>query len=88
MATLKPLSDRVLVKAVEQKEVEVGGIFLPDTAQDKPQESIIVALGTGGIDTDGNKIIFHVKEGDTVLTSKYGGTDVKVDGNSVLITSK
>lgn len=88
MANVKPLGDRVLVKSIEKKEVSVGGIFLPDSAQEKPQESEIVALGTGGIDKDGNKIEFHVKVGDIVLTSMYGGTDVKVDGNEYKILNQ
>jgi len=77
---ISPLGDRVLIQAIEEEEVAVGGIILPDSAKEKPMESKIVALGTGGIDKDGNKIEFHVAVGDLVLTSKYGGTEVKVDG--------
>ena len=86
MATkIKPLGDRILVKRIESEEMTAGGIFLPDTAKEKPQEAKIVALGTGGRDDDGKLIDFTVKVGDTVLISKYGGTDVKIDGEEFLI---
>lgn len=88
MSTVQPLGDRVLVEAIEEETQAVGGIFLPDSAKEKPMESRIVALGTGGTDKDGNKIEFHVKAGDTVLTSKYGGTEVKVDGKEYKIFSQ
>lgn len=77
---LKPLGDRVLVEPVEEKEVKKGGIIIPDSAKEKPTEGIIRALGTGKVDDKGNKIAFEVKVGDRVLVSKYGGTEVKVDG--------
>ena len=83
--SIQPLGDRVLVEAIEAEEVAVGGIYLPDSAKEKPMESTVVALGTGGIDKDGNKIEFHVAAGDSVLTSKYGGTEVKVDGKEFKI---
>ena len=76
---VKPLGDRVLVEAVEEKEVKKGGIIIPDTAKEKPMEAVVVALGTGKTDDDGKKIAFEVKVGDHVLTSKYGGTEIKVD---------
>lgn len=76
---IQPLGDRVLVKSVDSVEETKGGIIIPDSAKEKPQESEVIALGTGGTDNDGNKITFEVKVGDTVLTSKYGGTDVKID---------
>jgi chaperonin GroES len=86
MATkIKPLGDRILVKRIESEEMTAGGIFLPDTAKEKPQEAKIVALGTGGRDDDGKLIDFSVKVGDTVLISKYGGTEVKIDGEEYLI---
>ena len=88
MSTIQPLGDRVLVEAIEAETEAVGGIYLPDSAKEKPMESKVVALGTGGTDKDGNKIEFHVKEGDTVLTSKYGGTEVKVDGEEYKIFSQ
>ena len=82
---IKPLGDRVLVEAAEEKEVKKGGIIIPDSAKEKPAECVIVALGTGKIDSDGKKIAFEVKVGDTVLASKYGGTDVKLNGNEYKI---
>ena len=82
---LKPLGDRVLVEAVEEKEVKKGGIIIPDTAKEKPMESIVVALGTGKTDDDGKKIAFEVKKGDRVLVSKYGGTEIKLDGKEYKI---
>ncbi len=86
MATkIKPLGDRILVKRIESEEKTSGGIFLPDTAKEKPQEAKVIALGTGGRDDDGKLIEFSVKVGDTVLISKYGGTEVKIDGEECLI---
>jgi chaperonin GroES len=82
---IKPLGDRVLVQALEEKEVKKGGIIIPDTAKEKPQEGQVVALGTGKRDDEGELIPFTVKKGDKVLISKYGGTEVKVDGETYLI---
>ena len=80
MAThLKPLGDRVLVEPVEEKEVRKGGIIIPDSAKEKPTEGIVRALGTGKADDSGKKIPFEVREGDRVLITKYGGTEVKLD---------
>lgn len=76
---IKPLSDRVLVEPQEDEEVEKGGIIIPDSAKEKPQQGRVISLGTGKNDDDGKKIPFNVKEGDTVLMPKYGGTEVKVD---------
>ena len=87
MATnITPLGTRVLVKRIELNEQKTdGGIFLPDTAKEKPQEGKIVAIGTGKSDDNGKKIEFVVKVGDKVLFSKYGGTEIKVDDKSYLI---
>ena len=82
---IQPLSDRVLVQPIEEKEVKKGGIIIPDTAKEKPTEAKVIALGTGKLDEDGKKIAFTVKKGDKVLISKYGGTEVKIDGESYLI---
>jgi chaperonin GroES len=82
---VRPLGDRVLVQPLEEAEVKKGGIIIPDTAKEKPQEGKVVALGTGKRDDDGKIVPFTVKAGDTVLISKYGGTEIKVDGNSYLI---
>ena len=82
---VKPLGDRVLIQAIEETEVKKGGIIIPDTAKEKPQEAKVIALGTGKTDENGNKVEFTVKVGDRVLISKYGGTEIKVDGESYLI---
>jgi chaperonin GroES len=82
---VRPLGDRVLVQAIEEQEVKKGGIIIPDTAKEKPQEGKVVALGTGKLDDNGKKVEFTVKQGDKVLISKYGGTEIKVDGESYLI---
>jgi chaperonin GroES len=83
--SIQPLADRVLVQPIEEKEVKKGGIIIPDTAKEKPQEAKVIALGTGKLDDDGKKVPFTVKKGDVVLISKYGGTEVKIDGESYLI---
>ena len=82
---LKPLGDRVLVEPVEEKETKKGGIIIPDTAKEKPQEGKVVALGTGKVNEDGKKVPFEVKKGDRVLISKYGGTEIKLDGKEYKI---
>jgi chaperonin GroES len=82
---LKPLGDRVLVEPVEEKEVKKGGIIIPDTAKEKPTEGLIIALGTGKTDDNGKKVPFEVKKGDRVLISKYGGTEVKLNGKEYKI---
>jgi len=82
---LKPLGDRVLVEPVEEKEVKKGGIIIPDTAKEKPTEGIVRALGTGKTDDEGKKLPFEVKVGDRVLVSKYGGTEIKLDGKEFKI---
>jgi len=76
---IRPLSDRVLVEPVKEDEVKKGGIIIPDSAKEKPQEGKVIALGTGKRDDDGKLIPFNVKEGDRVLMPKYGGTEVKID---------
>ena len=89
MATaITPLGRRVLVKRSTSEEKTAGGIFLPDTAKEKPQEAEVLSLGTGGKDEDGKTIEFTVKVGDKVLISKYGGTEVKVDGEDLLIINE
>ncbi|MBI1176355.1 co-chaperone GroES [bacterium] len=82
---VKPLGDRVLVEPAEEKEVKKGGIIIPDSAKEKPMEGIIVALGTGKTDDNGKKVEFEVKKGDRVLISKYGGTEIKIDGKEMKI---
>ena len=83
--SVKPLGDRVLVQPVEDQEVKKGGIIIPDTAKEKPQEGKIAAIGTGKRDEHGKLIPFEVKKGDRVLISKYGGTEIKIDGKDYLI---
>src|SRR5687767_8180742 len=82
---IRPLGDRVLVKPLEETEVKKGGIIIPDTAKEKPQEGEVVALGTGKLDDDGKRQEFTVKKGDKVLISKYGGTEIKIEGQGYLI---
>jgi chaperonin GroES len=82
---VKPLGDRILVEPAEEKETKKGGIIIPDSAKEKPMESIVVALGTGKLDDNGKRIPFEVKKGDRVLVSKYGGTEIKLDGRELKI---
>jgi len=82
---IKPLGDRVLVKPLDAEEKTKGGIIIPDAAKEKPQEAQVVALGTGKRDDTGKLIEFTVKVGDKVLVSKYGGTEVKVEGDTYTI---
>jgi chaperonin GroES len=84
-SNVKPIGDRILVEAVEEKEVKKGGIVIPDTAKEKPTESRIVALGTGKTDDNGKKVPFEMKKGDHVLVNKYGGTEIKIDGKEFKI---
>jgi len=82
---VKPLGDRILVEPAEEKEVKKGGIIIPETAKEKPMESIVIALGTGKTDDNGKKVPFEVKKGDRVLVTKYGGTEIKIDGKEYKI---
>ncbi len=82
---LKPLGGRVIVEPVEQEEMTAGGIILPETAKEKPQEGKILAAGPGERDENGERIAMEVKVGDKVLYAKYSGTEVKVDGKKLLI---
>jgi chaperonin GroES len=82
---IRPLQDRLLVKRVEKEEMTKGGIIIPDTAKEKPQEATVVAVGNGKALDDGSVRALEVKVGDTILFSKYGGTEVKIDGEEHLI---
>jgi chaperonin GroES len=82
---LKPLDDRVVVKPLEAEEVKKGGIIIPDTAKEKPQEGEIVAVGSGRMSDTGKRISVEVKKGDRILFGKYSGTEVTVDGKEYLI---
>jgi chaperonin GroES len=85
VASFRPLHDRVLVKRVKEEEKTKGGIIIPDTAQEKPQEGEVVAIGPGARDEDGERIELDVKVGDRILFGKWSGTEVKVDGEELLI---
>jgi chaperonin GroES len=78
--TVRPLNDRLIVKRVEEEQQTAGGIIIPDTAKEKPQEGTVVAVGPGKRDDDGKRIPMDVKVGDRILFSKYAGTDIKIDG--------
>ena len=85
---IKPLGDRVLLEICENRDQMKGGILIPDSAKEKPQEYKVIALGTGKTDDNGNKVPFDVKVGDIVLTSRYGGTEVKVDGKEYKVVNQ
>jgi chaperonin GroES len=82
---LKPMFDNVVVEHIEQDDKTTGGVFLPDTAKEKPQEGIIRAVGAGRVTDKGTKLDMHVKVGDRVLYRKYSGSEVKIDGTEYLI---
>ncbi len=84
---VKPLGDRVLVEPQEERETKKGGIIIPDSAKEKPTEGVIRALGTGKKDENGKTLPFEVKVGDRVLVSKYGGTEIKIDGKEYKLLS-
>ena len=82
---LQPLGDRLIVEVLEEEETTVSGIVLPDTAKEKPQRGRVLAVGPGPRDEDGEYIKMDVEEGDEVIFSKYGGTEIKVDGEDLLV---
>ena len=82
---VRPLHDRLLVRRIEQKETAKGGIIIPDTAKEKPQEGKVLAVGNGKILDNGQKVALDVKVGDKILFGKYSGTEIKIDGEDVLI---
>ena len=82
---LKPLGDRLIVRAIEEEETTASGIVLPDTAKEKPHKGKVVAVGDGKFDDDGKRVPLDVSEGDEVLYSKYGGTEIKVGGEELLV---
>ena len=82
---IQPLADRVVVKPIEREEVTKGGIVLPDTAKEKPQEGEVLAVGPGRLSEDGKRIAIDVKVGEIVLYAKYGGTDIKVEDDELVI---
>jgi chaperonin GroES len=82
---IRPLNDRVLVKRLEEEQKTAGGIIIPDTAKEKPAEGQVVAVGPGKLNNKGERVAMDLKAGDRVLFSKYGGTEVKIDGDDFLI---
>jgi len=82
---LQPLADRVVVKPIEREEKTKSGIYLPDTAKERPQEGKVIAVGPGRLSEDGKRIAMDIKVGDTVLYAKYGGTEIKVDDEELII---
>lgn len=82
---LQPMADRLVVKPIEREEVTKGGIVLPDTAKEKPQEGKVIAVGPGRLSEDGKRIAMDIKVGDTVIYAKYGGTEYKIDDEEVII---
>ena len=85
MTLLKPLGDRIVVKTVESESTSIGGIVLPDSAKEKPQQAIVLAVGPGKLLDNGARVAVDVQVGDKVVYSKYGGTEVKVGGEEVII---
>jgi len=82
---LQPLADRVVVKPIEKEEVTKGGIVLPDTAKEKPQEGEVIAVGPGRLSEDGKRMAIDVKVGDRVIYAKYGGTEIKIDDEELVV---
>ena len=85
--TITPLEDRIVIKAVEAEQTTASGLVIPDTAKEKPQEGIVIAVGPGRVDDNGNRVPLDIAVGDKVIFSKYGGTEVKYDGEDLLILS-
>ena len=82
---IEPLADRLVVKPIEKEEVTKGGIFLPDTVREKPQEGEVLAVGPGRLSEDGKRIAMDVKKGDRVIYAKYGGSEIKIDDEELII---
>ena len=82
---IQPLADRLVVRAIEKEEVTKGGIVIPDTVKEKPQEGKVVAVGPGRLSEDGKRIAMDIKVGDVVLYTKYGGTEIKIDEQELII---
>ena len=82
---LQPMADRLVVRPIEREEMTKGGIFLPDTAKEKPQEGEVLAVGPGRLSDDGQRLAMDIAVGDTVIYAKYGGTEVKVEDEDLVI---
>ncbi len=85
--SIKPLEDRIVIRQVEAEQTTASGLVIPDTAKEKPQEGEVIAVGPGRIDDNGNRVPLDVHEGDTVIYSRYGGTEVKYEGEELQILS-
>lgn len=85
---IKPLGDKIIVQRLEAEEKTASGIFLPEGAQEKPQHAKVVRVGTGRTTDDGKHVDFQVKEGDTIILGKWGGTEIKVDGKDYIVMSE
>jgi chaperonin GroES len=85
---IKPLGDRVVIRVLEKEEKTASGIFLPDTAKEKPSQGEVIAVGSGKLQDNGTRTAMEVKVGDKIIFSKYAGTEVKVEGNEYLIVSE
>ena len=83
--SIKPLEDRIVIRQVEAEQTTASGLVIPDTAKEKPQEGEVIAVGPGRVDDNGNRVPVDVKVGDTVIYSRYGGTEVKYDGSEYLL---
>ena len=88
MINIRPLCDKVVIKPMEAEETTKGGIILPDTAKEKPQKGKVLAVGSGRILDNGTRVPVDVREGDTVIFSQYGGTEIKLDGEDYLVVSE
>ena len=82
---IRPLQDRVLIKRIDEQEQVRGGIIIPDTAKEKPQEAEVVAVGPGKVNDDGKRVAVDIKVGDKILVGKYSGSDIKIDGEDYVI---
>ena len=82
---IRPMADRLVVRPIEKEEVTKGGILIPDTVKEKPQEGEVIAVGPGRLSDDGKRIAMDVKVGDQVIYAKYGGSEIKVDGEELII---
>lgn len=85
--SIKPLEDRVVIRPLDAEQTTASGLVIPDSAQEKPQEGIVVAIGNGRIDEKGNRVPMDVNKNDVVIYSKYGGTEIKIDGEELLVLS-
>ena len=83
--SIEPLEDRVVIRPLDAEEITASGLVIPDTAKEKPQEGEVLAVGPGRLDDNGKRVAMEVKEGDRVLYSKYAGTEVKIDGEELLV---